>query len=356
MNKNFKYLYSALLGLALGVSTTACDDWTEPESIDLNYGTIDQADPEAYAKYLADLREYRGREHKKVYAWFDNVAEFGSQGHRITALPDSIDVIVLTNPGAVTDKLVGEMNQVRNDKGMQISYCIDFNAIKKDWTLKCEELAARRLEFIAQNGEDAEIPAELTDPTFNDFMTQAWMEQLSYFNAVGFDGIMAAFDGKATQHLTPAELAEYNSQANLFLGILNDWHQRNPSVPVDYIGKPQNIASHPILNDFRTVFLSEGLSATNARMFDIIYAEASGTVADSKLGMPAYIHAVNTSDDPKTGIFSDGTYAIDGLSAWTAANNVGAVGIFNTANDYFISAGHYTTVRNLIQTVNPCAK
>lgn len=91
-------------------------------------------------------------------------------------------------------------------------------------------------------------------------------------------------------------------------------------------------------------------------MFDIIYAEASGTVADSKLGIPAYIHAVNTSDDPKTGIFSDGTYAIDGLSAWTAANNVGAVGIFNTANDYFISAGHYTTVRNLIQTVNPCAK
>ena len=51
MNKNFKYLYSALLGLALGVSMTACDDWTEPESIDLNYGTIDQADPEAYAKY-----------------------------------------------------------------------------------------------------------------------------------------------------------------------------------------------------------------------------------------------------------------------------------------------------------------
>lgn len=99
MNKNFKYLYSALLGLALGVSMTACDDWTEPESIDLNYGTIDQADPEAYAKYLADLREYRGRDHKKVYAWFDNVAEFGSQGHRITALPDSIDVIVLTNPG-----------------------------------------------------------------------------------------------------------------------------------------------------------------------------------------------------------------------------------------------------------------
>ena len=45
MNKNFKYLYSALLGLALGVSMTACDDWTEPESIDLNYGTIDLADP-----------------------------------------------------------------------------------------------------------------------------------------------------------------------------------------------------------------------------------------------------------------------------------------------------------------------
>ena len=40
---------------------TSCDDWTEPEHIDLDYGTIDTSDPAAYEKYLANLREYRQR-------------------------------------------------------------------------------------------------------------------------------------------------------------------------------------------------------------------------------------------------------------------------------------------------------
>ncbi len=37
---------------ALGATFTACDDWTEPEHVDLDYGTIDTANPEAYVKYL----------------------------------------------------------------------------------------------------------------------------------------------------------------------------------------------------------------------------------------------------------------------------------------------------------------
>lgn len=351
-----KYISSALMVAALGTAFTACDDWTEPESVDLDYGTID-ADTPAYTAYLANLREYRNTDHKRVYTWFNNSQEaFGSQGHRFSALPDSIDVIVIQNPDGVTNQQLQEMYEARVKKGQQFSYCIDFNAIKADWTLKCEELAAKRLEFQKEYGEDAEIPAELEDPEFTDYMAEAWTTQLSYFNTVGFDCIMAAFDGKATNHLTAAELAEYNAQANLFLGILADWHARNPNVPIDYLGKPQNITDKAILNDFRYVFLSEGLNATNPDMFSLYYNAAEGTVPDSKIGMVAAMRAVDTNADPKTGIFSNGTLAVSGLATWTAAHNVGAVGVFNAENDYFVTNGDFTNIRELIEKVNPAAK
>lgn len=342
---------------ALGITFTACDDWTEPEHVDLEYGTIVDADSEAYVKYLEDLREYRHRDHKKVYTWFNNAqTAFGSQGHRISALPDSIDVVVIQNPDGVTNQQLQEMYEARTNKGQQFSYCIDFNAIKADWTAKCEELAAKRLEFQKENGEDAEIPAELKDPSFADYMAEAWTAQLKYFNTVGFDCIMAAFDGKATNHLTPAELAEYNAQANMFLGILNDWHQRNPEVAIDFLGKPQNITEHAILNDFRYIFLSEGVNATNMNMFSLYFSAAEGSVPNSKLGMVASMRAVDTSADPKTGLFTNGTLAVTGLATWSASHNVGAVGIMNAQNDYFVSNGDYSNIRELIQKVNPAAK
>ena len=58
MNKFFKTGLSALAVLT-AVSFTSCDDWTETESEDLDFGTIDKVDPAAYAKYLQNLRDYR---------------------------------------------------------------------------------------------------------------------------------------------------------------------------------------------------------------------------------------------------------------------------------------------------------
>ena len=159
---------------ACACAFTSCDDWTDPEHIDLNYGTIDTSDPAAYEKYLANLREYRQRPHKQVYAWFNNAEiAFGSQGHRVSALPDSIDVIVINNPEKVTDQMVQDMYQARVNKGQQFSYCVSFDDIKTDYTALCEELAAKRIEYTKENGEDAEIPAELLDPDFIDYTANA---------------------------------------------------------------------------------------------------------------------------------------------------------------------------------------
>lgn len=345
-----KYISSALMVAALGVTFTACDDWTEPEHVDLEYGTIVDADSEAYVKYLADLREYRGRQHKMVYTWFENGdAAFGTQGHRISAIPDSVDVIVLQNPESVTNQMLQEMYEGRTQKGQQFGYCIDLDLIKADYTALCEQLAQKRIDYLNEHGEDAEIPAELENPELHGFIAQETGKMFTHFSNIGFDCIMACFTGKATNYMSEAEIAEYTKEMNLFLGIINDWHQRHPEVPVDIYGRPQYIDS-PLLADARHVFLSESVDATNTRMYSLAVIAAGNKVPESKLGVIASIPY------EKIGVFPTGEYAVIGMGRWAAGQNIGAVGTVHTAEDYYLTNGGYTTVRTLIQLVNPSAK
>lgn len=340
---------------AIGCAFTACDDWTEPESIDLDYGTIDQVDPVAYQKYLANLREYRSLPHKKVYTWFSNTENaFGSQGHRISALPDSVDVVVLANPDKVTNQMIQEMYDARVNKGQQFAYCVSYDDIKADYTLLCEDLAAQRIAYAKEHGEDAEIPAELQDPNLVDYIAQSATKKLSYFNGVGFDCIMAGFTGKSTNHMTPAELKEYMTYTNAFLGIILDWLDRNQNVEFDLFCVPQ-YTSADVIAKARYVFFSQSVTATNPDQYTFYLNMAGESVELSKVGMVAPLPDC-TGTDAALGYYSNGGLAVTGVADWTAANEVGAVGTYNTGDDYFITNGTYSNVRYLIQTVNPSAK
>jgi len=350
-----KYISSAVMFVAAALAFTSCDDWTEPKHIDLDYGTIDNADPAAYEKYLANLRAYRGEPHKHVYAWFNNIDKaFGSQGHRVSALPDSTDVIVINNPEKVTNQMIQEMYEARVNKGQQFSYCVSFDAIKSDYTALCEELAAKRIAYINEHGEDAQIPEELLDPDFIEYLAESTSYKLTFFNTVGFDCIMAAFDGKSTLHMTPVELAEYKTQANAFLGLIVDWLSRNSEVKLDLLGKPQNVGTD-VLSKVRYSFFSQSAGATNKDQYTLFMLEAGNALPEAQYGMVAYIPDASGAD-AKLGYYTNGGLAVNGLAEWTATNPVGAVGILNASDDYFLTTGHYTDIRNLIQTVNPSAK
>lgn len=357
MRKLLKHISSVFAVAVLGFSMIACDDWTEPESISADFGTISSADPSAYAKYLANLRAYRNRPHKKIYVWFDNTDKaMASQGERITALPDSIDVIVLTSPTSITNQMVDEIKKVQTEKGMEVLISVGFNEIKADYTALCESLADQRLAWMGNPAnEGLEMPTDLQDPTFANFVGEAFTKNMSYLK-VGVNGIMAGFDGKSTLHLTPSELAEYNAQANVYLGSLSDFYERNNTLLMDFIGKPQNIKDFPVLSKFRTVFMSEALEAQDAKMYTLYYNDAQGIVEDSQLGMVCNYRAVSLDDDAKTGFMSDGSLALEALASWTAAHNVGAAGVRNVRNDYFVSNGTYDAIRQFIQTINPAAK
>lgn len=339
MNRIFTSGLSAL-ALAASVSFTACDEWTETESQDLNFDTVDTVDPAAYARYLQNLRDYRATEHSKIYAWFNNTPRFTSQANRLTALPDSIDVVSLDNPATLTTEFMREMNQVRRDKGMQIIYTVDFDKFKARY--------AEMLELAAG--------AEPVSTDFRGFLLDSLATSLDYATIYGFDGICIAYNGKSTRHLTKEELAEYSANEHLFIGVLADWHKRHADKSIDYLGKPQNLIDKSLLDDCRMVFLSEGLNATNTSLFSyyVALADVEGVPAE-KLGMVASARSTDPND-VKTGVFTDGSMALAGLATWSAAHNPAGIGIFNVQNDYYNPDRIYPYTRDCIQAVNPCAK
>lgn len=112
MNKklNFKFIF---IVLSLSIVFTSCSDWTETSSVDLIESNIETDNPELYAQYLSNLREYRNKEHKTVYVWFDNVKDMPkSRGEQISAIPDSVDIVNLVNPDDLSSWVISDMESL----------------------------------------------------------------------------------------------------------------------------------------------------------------------------------------------------------------------------------------------------
>ena len=52
MNKISKFGLALLATCVSAATFSSCDDWVEPENVDLNYDTADKTDPLAYEEYL----------------------------------------------------------------------------------------------------------------------------------------------------------------------------------------------------------------------------------------------------------------------------------------------------------------
>ncbi|MDE5799475.1 MAG: hypothetical protein K2H74_00455 [Paramuribaculum sp.] len=336
MNNKIKNLASALMVAAFGASFTACDDWTEPKSVDIIYNTPEQADPVAYAKYLESLRQYRDSDHKLAYLWFDNpsaTADYNTRAQRVDALPDSVDFVVLTNPTDISSATLAEMEKAREERGIKFTYVIDFDALK--------------LAYLANQALATEEEPYSVD--FLDFLTDSTATALSY--AKNFDGIMIGYNGKLTNHLTPAELTEYKNNENTFIGILNDWHSRNPEMQIDFCGKPQNVANKDLVNDCHVIFLSDSKTANSTYGFAMAKAAASvDGVPTDRFGM---ITTFTDPADEKVGYMADGQLAVTALADWANGEDVKAAGFTNIVHDYYSLPNPYPVIRGALQLLNP---
>lgn len=330
MNKIFKYSLMLLAGASM---LTACN-WTEPESVDLRYDTIKDADPDTYAKYLSGLRSYRENGHKKVYAWFDNKSSFTSQADHVSAVPDSIDVLVLTRPGEMTQATLDEIDAKRSETGMQTAYMVDYATIRKAWELQQE---------LGQGGE------------WSDFMTAELKKELAYFDNGGFDRIICSYDGKDMSTGTGADQSAYAADQKLWFDTFNTWRTSHMDKGFDFVGIPAHLSSQDLIKDAGVVFLSETTKATNAD--ELTYIVTRNSVSGAPVAKFAVMAALPVLDPTQAGVGYWGSDYASWLTArWARANNVAAVGLLNLSDDYYHPSFIYPVCRGAIQILNPAAK
>ena len=78
MKRNIKKFLFPAVAVAV-LSFAACSDWTETESLDINYPTLEEQNPELYKQYLKALRDYKAGEHKVVLVSMDNTTSAPAQ-------------------------------------------------------------------------------------------------------------------------------------------------------------------------------------------------------------------------------------------------------------------------------------
>ncbi|MBR1890042.1 MAG: hypothetical protein IJ816_05385 [Alloprevotella sp.] len=341
MKRNIiKFLSLAML-LVGATAFTACND---TEAVDLVEPSIQNQNPELYAQYLQNLRAYKNSEHVLVYTWFDNSNKTpNSRAEHIADLPDSVDIVALTNPEALAQWELQEIQSLRSEKNIRFIYDVDFDAIKADYNALLE---------VATEEEPVS-----TD--FIGYLVENLETKLSFADRFGFDGICIAYQGKSTRHMQAAALREYQANERAFFGILSNWHARHPNALLTFFGNPQNVADATLLADCLHL-LVDGTSSLSADA--LTQALLLAQVED--LTEPSYGIVVNNfdvNDENETiGYFSDGSFAVDGLAVWAPEAHgdvkVQAVGVKGVSSDYFDAQKVYSHTRALISSVNPPIK
>ncbi|MFV0589072.1 glycoside hydrolase family 18 [Bacteroides reticulotermitis] len=345
MKRNKKHTIFGILFSMLTIAViTSCSDWTDVESVDLDQANIANKNPELYAKYLNNLREYKKSDHTLVYVWFDNSEKTPfTRAQHIIDLPDSVDIVGMIHPDNLTDWELKEMAKIRTDKATKVIYSIDFESIKAAYNTK--------LELATEE--------EPVSESFVSFLIDSLGYSLSLANKYDYDGICITYAGKSRLHMRPDELKEYTANETAFINMVTDWHKRNPQKMISYEGKPQNLIDPSLLDDCLSILIS-GKEATNANALTYnLQLAVKENIPEDRYGM--VVMATDLNDpNKKIGYFADGSLAIKGLADWApiayGGITVKAVGIYNVSTDYHTSAQDYFYTRELISSVNPSVK
>lgn len=349
--KNKSNIITALL-LTAGLTFTSCNDWTEMESIDIKKATIEEQNPELYARYLQNLRQYKESEHQQVYAWFDNREKTPfTRAQHLTELPDSIDAVVLDYPENLADWEMKEMTELQSKKGTKVIYDLNFDSIKVAYNRSMEILPV-----VNEEGGEEEEPEPIAKE-FEDFLIDSLQAALQLTNRYNYDGFCISYTGKEAAHMSKNEKNEYIQNENIFLGIIADWHQRNAQKSISFKGKPQNVINKSYLEKYSLIF-AIGTEATNLNMLAYEYSFAITEGVPDRVGIIITTQSTDPSD--KTTGYLSGALAISQIAEWAAApqggREVAGVGIFNVANDYYYTDKTYKYTRNVISSLNPSIK
>ena len=289
-----------LVVLLLGAS---CSDWTETEAIENTVYKPWEQDPALWADYTAALRAYKQSEHYLSYARLHNSpAQAASEQDFMRCLPDSLDIVTLTNADNFSAYDAEDMAVMR-EKGTRVLYQVDYAARKAEFA----DAAALKtyldgvIASVAANGLDGySFTADPLDAA-------ATASIVSTLSAAKADGQLLVYEGN------PLSVAAADREK------------------LDYV-----------------VLDTEKVENTTDVRLQVLNATGYAGIPANRLLLAAEIDAP-LQDADRT------EYAAVALMARCVVEYGPLAGFaaYNIAGDYYHADRNYSTIREAIQTLNP---
>ena len=319
-------------------SFSACEDWTEVESVTIQTPGVDEQNPEEYAKYIQNLNTYKNASHKIVYAWFDNSEKVPfSRGQHITDTPDSLDVISMMHPGNLAEYELTDMQTVRQ-KGTKVVYTISFDKIQQEYTEKVKE-------------------GTLTNVTLEAYLTSETYKSIGYADA--FDGIIAEYKGNNPIYMSSDEKAEAKKLQDYFFGAVSTWKSNNADKLLTFQGYPENLIGQTILTSCKHIILVTD-NVANATQLSVVARKA---MIATNIPSDRFVVAASTTSldaaDKQTGYYGADRALIE-AAYWITEPSTdftkAGLAIYNLQNDYYNANNSYQYVKKAINIMNPAPK
>lgn len=346
-------LFAAIL-MAGGIISTSCEDWTDPESIDIFYPTFEEQNPQLYADYIKDLRNYKSGEHKLVFVSFDNpTGDPINQVERLTAIPDSVDFVCLNNPEKLSDETQAEMVKIR-EKNIRTLSCINYEALEQEW-----------------NNKEKENP-ELTEEDAEKYLNERTDAMLALCDSYGYDGILIDYTGLSMVGMQEVALQQYKTRQQNFFNKVSDWRTKHTDKTLVFYGYVQYLTSEnmDMLDKYNHLILktasSKNIDDLTLNVFMAIQAgvDVAGTNMNPvpKDRFIACAQLPQQEDkDMLIGYWDtrdangNKTLAAQGTAQWVAqassAYTRAGIFIINIQKDYYNNT--YRSVRETIHIMNP---
>ncbi len=288
---------------ALLLAAVSCSDWTEMETVDNTVSKPWEQDPTLWADYTAALRAYKQSEHYLSYArLYNSPAQATSEQDFMRCLPDSLDIVTLTNADNFSAYDAEDMAVMR-EKGTRVLYQVDY--------------AGRKAEFA-----DAAALKTYLDGV------------IAAVAAHGLDGYSFTADplDAAATALIVATLSAAKTDGQLLV----------------FEGNPLSVAAADRDKlDYVVLDTEKAENTTDVRL-QVLNATGYAGIPANRLLLAAEIDAP-LQDADRT------EYAAVELMARCVVEYGPLAGFaaYNIAGDYYHADRNYSTIREAIQTLNP---
>lgn len=311
---NFLIIAAFLIGGSYLLSS--CSDWTGMESVNREIVIPEKQNPELYAKYAQAVRNYKSRNHYAVCVHFENGLTGTGEKDYLRSLPDSIDLVMLKNPDALTPADLEDIPKLQQLFATQFLFALDMN-------LYIEE-------------------AESTGKAIPEVLSPAFDRMITILTENGLDGASIAYKGDIDpENETVVQLQQL---------VLNKIEALPKAGKIVYFeGNPLFIPKES--RELFNAYVLNTTSVMNAIELELLIEQGSELA-----GVP--LEKIRITADPELMIRNNDNKLVPQVPFLSEqvidCGPVGGILIRNAANDYYTQPNKtYYDIRNAIQMLNP---